>query len=108
MRLQTEQREITAYRALGDAGDGGGRTHAPLGVVVGLALHHEVNQFRYLLIVVSARAPGPQFVVQTRKSALLIASAPVANRRGAHPATPRHFPVGLAFARQQHDPRTPH
>jgi len=76
--------------------------------VVGLALHHQVNQFRHLLIVVSARAPWPQFVVQTSKSALLIAAAPVANRRGADPATPRHFPVGLAFARQQHDPRTPH
>src|SRR5580704_10258516 len=76
MRLQTEQREITAHRALGDVGDGGGRAHAPLGGVVGLALHHQVNQFRHLLIVVSARAPRPQFVVQTSKSALLIAARP--------------------------------
>src|SRR5271167_1873111 len=100
MRLQTEQREITAHRALGDTGDGSGRAHAPLGGVVGLALYHQVNQFRHLLIVVSARAPRAQFVVQTSKSALLIAAAPVANRRRADPAAPRHLPVGLALARQ--------
>jgi hypothetical protein len=51
--------------------------------VLGLALHHQVNQFRHLLIVVSARAPGPQFVVQTSNSALLITAAPVAKRRSA-------------------------
>jgi len=95
MRLQTEQRAITAHRALGDAGDRGGRAHAPLGGVVGLALHHQVNQFRHFFIVVSARAPRPQFVVQTGKSAVLITAAPVANRRSADPATPRHLPVGV-------------
>src|ERR1700726_3069771 len=87
MRLQTEQREITAHRALGDAGDGGGRAHAPLGGVVGLPKTHQVNPFSHLLIVMRARAPRPQFVVQTVKSALLLEAAPVANHRGADPPT---------------------
>jgi hypothetical protein len=69
---------------------------------------HQVNQFRHLLIVLSARATRPQFVVQTSKSELLIAAAPVANRRGADPAMPCHCPVALAVARPQRDPPTPH
>jgi len=73
-----------------------------------LALDHHGDQLRHLFIGVGAGTSGSKLVVQSRQSALLIAPAPMADHRRADSAAPRHFPVGLAFARQQYDPRAPH
>jgi hypothetical protein len=108
VRLQSEQCEIPAHRAFGNAGGGSGRAHAPVSGVLGLVLYYQLNQLRHLFVIVSAGAPWPQFIVQTGESALLIAPAPVANGRSTHPAAPRHFPIGLSVARPQYDAGAPH
>ena len=108
MGLYAEQCEIPCHCALGDAGGDGGRAHAPVRGVLGLALHYQLNQLRHLFVIVCARSARPQFVMRPRQPAVLIASAPMANRRCADSTAPRHFPIGLSVPRQQYDARAPH
>jgi len=56
-----------------------------VGGVLGFALRHQPDQLRHLLVVVGARAPRTQLVVQSGQPPFLVSAAPVADRWSGDP-----------------------
>ena len=79
-----------------------------MGGVCGFVLHDQINQPRYLFVVMRARTTRPKFIVQPGQPPLLIATAPMTDYGSTDTAAPRHLPIGSALARQQYDLRAAH
>ncbi len=73
-----------------------------MGGVCGLAAQDPIDQSRHLLVAVSARTSGAQFIVQAGDTVLDEAPAPLAHRRHAPAQALRDGGVALALCRPQH------
>ena len=64
LRLESEELEVAAHRALGNPGCFGDQAHTPVGGALGFGVQDAIDQRRHLLIAMGPRATGPQLIVQ--------------------------------------------
>jgi hypothetical protein len=108
MRLESEELEVAADRALGNPGFFGDQTHTPVGSALGFGVQDAIDQGRHLLVIMGAGATGPQLVMQTCHSLRAIALAPQADGGRADRAALGNHIIRQSGSRQQDDPCPPH
>ena len=108
VRLDPEQREPALHRALGHPLRCRHQAHAPLRGLIGPLLQCSADDCCQLLVVVGARASGPQLIVQTLHAAFQEPPPPLAHRlrRGSDLGGDRRvaepFGTGENHARPHH------
>ena len=106
MRLEAEQLKIALHTALGNAGLGGHRAHAPMrGAVRRFGVQRGVDQMGYALVVDRARCAWSNVVIKAGDAALDEASASLTHGGLGQLEPPGDLNVGLAIGTAENDPR---